>query len=204
MSTGIFILLSGCINFSAVPPVANGYVYLDGKVIGGATVEAISADGTDRQSTTTDGTGAYVLNITPAKRYNITATYQGLRHTVWPVYLDNKTDMYNIDLTTTPRSAIKGIGYATREGEPYEGNMGVLSVELTPTIKNHTTFSMRLENDGKYSMEVDPDVQYRMRGTFSGGEVAGFYYHNTEYVRDNLITIGPNETALIDIKYRLP
>ncbi len=205
ISTGIFILLSGCINFNAAPPVANGYVYIDGEVIGGATVEAISADGTDRQSTTTDGTGAYVLNITPAKKYNITATYQGLRHTVWPVYLDDKTDTYNIDLTTTPRSTIEGTGYAFHEGKPYRNSLRVLVIHLEPTSKNHTTYSRHLEGNGTYSMEVEPDVEYTTSGTLSGSpNIASFFYHNSrEYVPDR-ITIDPNETVLIDIEYHLP
>jgi hypothetical protein len=202
---GSLILLSGCVNLSTnsstVPPVANGYVFLDGNIVSGATVDALSVDGTDRQSTTTDDRGAYVLNITPAKAYNITAIYQGLRHTVWPVYLDNKADTYNISLTTTPGSTIEGTGYAFHEGAPYKHYLGELIINLEPTSKNHTTYSRHLEGNGSYSMEVDPDVQYMMSGNIG----ANFYYNNFQApVRDHLISIGPNETALIDIEFYLP
>jgi hypothetical protein len=207
VSIGFFILLSGCVNestnSSTVPPVATGYVYFDGNVISGATVEALSADGTDHQSNITDDRGAYVLNITPMKIYNITAKYQVLRHTIWPVYLDNKTDTYNISLTTTPRSTIEGTAYAFHEGEPFPVDHILDSpvIDLVPTAKNHTTLSTYIGRDGSYSMEVDPNVQYRMSGYIG----PGFYYHNSQArVRDHLITIGPNETALIDVEFYLP
>ena len=207
VSIGIFILLSGCVNestnSSTEPPVATGYVYLDGDVIGGATVEAISADGTDHQSNITDDRGAYVLNITPAKIYNITATYQGLRHTVWPVYLDNKTDTYNISLTTAPRSTIEGTGYAFHEGKPFPfDHMDPPVINLVPMAKNYTTLSNYMGRDGSYSMEVYPNLQYTMKVS---PPIASFFYHNYQaWVRDHLISIGPNETALIDIEFYLP
>ncbi len=201
------ILLSGCVNLSTnsstVPPVASGYVYLDGNVVSGATVEAISVDGTDHQSNITDDRGAYVLNITPAKMYNITATYQGLRHTVWPVYLDNKTDTYNISLTTTPRSTIEGTGYAVHEGKPFpiDHISNTIVVNLVPTAKNHTTCSREVDRDGSYSVEVEPNVQYKMSSNIS----AFFYYHNDPaWVCDHQITIGPDETALVDFDLILP
>jgi hypothetical protein len=207
ISIGIFILLSGCVNLntnsSTVPPVATGYVYLDGYVVSGATVEAISADGTDHQFNITDERGAYVLNITPAKIYNITATYQGLRHTVWPVYLDNKTDTYNISLTTAPKSTIEGTGYAVHEGKPFpiDHILNPIVINFVPTAKNQTTLSGDTGRDGSYSMEVEPNVQYMMSSNIS----ALFYYHNDPaWVRDHQITIGPNETALVDFDLILP
>jgi hypothetical protein len=207
ISTGIFILLSGCVdlsrNSSTVPPVACGYVYLDGNIVSGAIVEAISADGTDHRSNITDDRGAYVLNITPAKIYNITATYQGLRHTVWPVYLDNKTDTYNISLTTAPKSTIEGTGYAVHEGKPFpiDHILNPIVINFVPTAKNQTTLSGDTGRDGSYSMEVEPNVQYMMSSNIS----ALFYYHNDPaWVRDHQITIGPNETALVDFDLILP
>jgi hypothetical protein len=209
---GFFILLCGCINESAnnestnssiEPPVATGFVYINGDAINGATVEAISVDETDYKSNITDDRGAYILNITPMKIYNVTATYNGLRHTVWPVYLDNKSESYNISLTTTPRSTIEGRGYAFHEGEPFPfdhiGN--TLVINLVPWEKNHTTIFTQLGRNGSYSVVVDTNVLYTM-----GGMDAHFYYHNhLAGLQDNNynITVGPNETALIDINYYL-
>lgn len=214
ISTGIFTSLSGCINCSTIlntaPPVATGHVYLDGNAISGATVEAMSIDGTDYKITTTDKNGAYILNITPAKMHNITARYQGLQHTVWPVYLDNESDTYNINLTTTPRSTIEGTGraYAGIDGYVKEYKYPEdLAINLIPITKNYTTLSKRMDSNYIYSIEIEPDIQYTMKGTVNHGEnPADFFYHNipSVWVQDNVIMVGSNETALINIEYYLP
>jgi hypothetical protein len=202
---GTCLSLSGCINLGTVPPVANGHVYLDGKVVSGATVEAVSTNGTNRQSTVTDRNGAYTLNITPATTYNITATYQGLRHTIWPVYLDNKTDTFNITLTTVPRSTIEGTGHLIIHNVPT--NLSNYYINAMST-KDNTTISTIIKSDGSYSLEVEPNVLYNMNCTHitSPNPVAQFYYRNdAQGLGDTVqIMVGPNETALVDYVIPLP
>ena len=214
---GFFISLCGCVNESAInesmnssvePPVATGFVYLDGDAICGATVESVSVDGTDHKSNNTDGRGAFILNMTPMKIYNVTATYNGLRHTVWPVYLDNKSESYNISLTTTPRSTIEGRGYAFRKGEPFPFDhiSNSLIISVMPWAENHTTIDAQLSKNGSYSLVVEPNVRYTLVGK-TKLFYPRFYYHNhLAGLQDNdyNIIVGPNETALIDINYYLP
>lgn len=210
LGIGSIILLSGCINpgnnSSTTPPAAIGYVYFDGHPVSGATIEGISADCTDHRSASTDDRGTYVLNITPGKTYNITATYQGLRHTVWPVYLDNRTDMYNISLTTTPRSTIEGSWSANLKGKPFPiDHMNTPVIQLVAWTKNQTDLSVEASRDGRFLIVVEPDVQYWMTSNIG----AMFYYHNDPFRlydsnHNSNITISPNETALIDIEFILP
>ncbi len=101
----------------STPVSISGHVYLDDKAISGASVEAISAYRRSNMSTITDDSGAYSLGLDPRTQYNITATYQGMRHTVWPVFVeDNETGVYDINLTRTPRTALAG---TAPEDEPW-------------------------------------------------------------------------------------
>jgi hypothetical protein len=66
-----------------------------------------------------------------------------------------------------------------------------------------------MNSDGSYSLEVEPDVPYIMNATI--GEIdlqsmAKLFYHNYPAGLGNYpqITVGPNETALIDIGFVLP
>ncbi|WP_428982123.1 hypothetical protein [Methanocella conradii] len=166
-------------------------------------------NGTDHRSTTTDDKGAYVLNIKPATKYNITATYQGLQHTVWPVYLDNKTDTYNVNLTTTPRSTVEGTGYATSADPEHNLTyMGIYVIYLKSTRDNTTIFK-NINSDGSYSLEVEPNVPYVMTGTVgmnSTPPIIQFYYHNYRpwLGTHPQITVGSNETVLIDYVVPVP
>lgn len=216
----VCISLSGCVHFGtnpstnvstvpSVPPVANGHVYVDGKVVSGASVEAVAINGTDHISTTTDDKGAYVLNITPYTKYNVTAMYQGLRHTVWPVYLENKADTYNINLTTTPRSTIEGTGTIGGDTQ-FNVPMSNLAINLVPVTKNNTTISTIMNGDGSCSLEVEPNMQYEMTGTMGGvmgsPPIAQFYYRNYPAGLGDCpqITVGSNETALLDVEFVIP
>jgi len=212
---GVFLSLSGCVNsdnnsstnVSAEPPVANGHVYLDGSAVSGAIVEAVSVNGTDRQFTITDDKGTYVLIIMPHTLYNITAMYQGMRHTVWPAYLEDKTDTYDIYLTTTPRSTIEGTGYITGDTQ-FNPPISCYDININST-KDNTTISKAMNNDGSYSLEVEPNVIYYAIGTIGAmgsPPIAQFYYHNfpTGLGNNPLITVGSNETVLIDIAFVIP
>lgn len=231
-SIGVFLSLSGCINTgiitgnntSTVPPIASGRVFLDGKAVSGAAIEAVPINGAgklytimdDKVSikgagnlyTITDNNGAYTLNITPATPYSITATYQGLRHTIWPVYLDNRSDTFNINLTTTPKSTIEGTGFATcSDPSRNTSDMSIFDINLNST-KDHTIASKALNRDGSYLLEVEPNVTYEMSGTLGemgSPPITQFFYHNYKPLGSlPQITVSPNETVLIDYMVVLP
>ncbi|MDI6896942.1 carboxypeptidase-like regulatory domain-containing protein [Methanocella conradii] len=208
ISIGVFLSLSGCVNTSTVPPVASGRVFLDGNVVSGAAIEAVPIDGTGNLYTITDDTGAYTLDLTPAIPYNVTATYQGLRHTIWPVYLDNKSDTFNITLTTIPKSTVEGTGYAT-SAHPEHHNLTAsnFAINLNST-KDHTVISKLFNKDGSYSVEVEPNVTYEVNGTLGemgSPPITQFFYHNYKPLGNRpQITVSSNETVLIDYMVALP
>lgn len=195
----------------------NGHVYLGGNAVSGASVEALSVDGADRLNSTTNETGVYILNIKPDIRYYITATYQGLQHTVWPVYLPGETGSYDINLTTTPESTIEGSGYSIVNPGPdkliYEMNdhkrWGGVVIIVT-SVKDNTTITALTDNNGNYSLNVEPNVVYNITSASSlqnkfpipmihyrnyGGRTEGYFEQ---------IMVGPNETALVDYEIPLP
>lgn len=203
-------MLCGCTRPEFKTDNISGEVYLDGRIVSGAFVEAVSVDGADRRSTTTDGNGVFTLNIKAETKYNLTSEYQGFRHTVWPVYLPGDTNTYIINLTTTPGSTIEGGGYARGGHSPWADHMkwsGVV-VNMT-TIKDNKTLTALTDSDGRYSLEVEPDVLYNIAGASclqNKYPVPIFHYRNndTYFGSDYQLTVGPNETALIDYEIRLP
>ncbi len=205
-----FTIVSGCGQPELKADTISGHVYLDGQTAAGVLVEAVSSDGADRRNTTTDVSGAYTLTIKTETWYNLTATYQGLHHTIWPVYLPGESNTYNIILTAGPRSSIEGTGFAWGGHSPWADHMkwsGVV-VNLT-SIKNNVTLTALTDSNGRYSLEVEPNVQYNITGASSLENkypIPIFYYHNYGVASGycDQITVGPNETALIDYEIRLP
>jgi hypothetical protein len=196
---------------------AYGHVYLNGNTVKGASVEAISANETDHISGTTNDTGAYILNLKPDTRYNITATYQGLRHTVWPVYLPGETGSYDINLTTTPQSTIEGSGYSIVNPGPdpliYDMNdhkrwSGIV-IRVT-SVKDNTTITALTDNNGNYSLKVEPNIVYNITSASSLQNkfpIPMIHYRNYGGLTEGYfeqIMVGPNETALVDYEIPLP
>ena len=181
---------------STIMVPAHGYVLLNGSHVSGAQVKATSSDGSDIQTTTTNETGAYVVNIRDWTLYNITATYKGLRHTIWPVRIDSQDNsqlykartVYNITLTNEPTSTIMGLS-----SEKY------ILVEAIPT-NGEPSVTTNTGPERAYSMNVDPNVQYDLVGR-DYYEQTNFHVifkgRNYHYVQN--ITLQPNETALIDV-----
>jgi hypothetical protein len=187
--------VTGYFNDSYSPPVPvsiSGHVYLDGKPVSGANVEAVSVYGRNRTSNVTDDEGAYVLGLYTKEQYNVTATYQGLRHTVWPVHLWNgQTGVYDINLTRTPTSTITGVSELQRPG--------TVTIEAVP-VNGDKTFTAVTGNDASYSLDVEPLVYYNISGKFR--ESNGNYHNVTFAYRTGIFCSGfmvrSNETALID------
>jgi len=151
-----------------------GHVYLDGQAVSGAYVDAVSWDGTHDVNTTTCDDGSYTLNVRIETKYNLTASWRGLTHTVWPVYLPDDTNIYDINLTSTPRSTIEGSGITIGPGgnpelfkiydhKPARGfRMGVIPVGGNTSITTVT------DNTGNYILVVEPNVLYEIRGGPAG------------------------------------
>lgn len=205
-------MLCGCSQPASPTNSLTGHVYLNGYAISGAHVEAISVNGTDRIATITNDNGAYVLNIKPDIKYNVTATYQELRHTVWPVYLPGETDTYDINLTTTPKSTIEGSRYTKGGPNPeffYHKRWSDVVINAT-SVKDNITLTALTDSNGSYSLEIEPNVLYNITGASSLQNkypIPVFYYRNyggisTGYC--NQIMVGPNETALVDYIIYLP
>ncbi len=209
------VMISGCSEEKqADTPVYNfsmpayGHVYLDGKAVSGALVTAVSVDGASRASNVTNDSGAYVLYLVPWNRYNVTATYQGLKQRLRPVYLHNLTggyivnediaDRYDIDLTKTPKTTITGVA-SYGPGSPNPAN-GVFIV-ATPADGSAPLTTVTGE-DGTYSFDLKPGVSYGISGKYSDyyGQHCGiqFAYRNDDYC--NGLTLQQGETALVDIR----
>jgi hypothetical protein len=223
----IFLSMCGCIDSiinPSGPPVASGHVYLDGKAIGNATIEAVSANGTDHKYTVTDDNGFYSLNIMPDTWYNVTATYNGLRHTIWPVYLPGEMNSFDINLTATPMSTIEGSGYTTISKSPFEEDKrydiyyhtrwsGFL-IEAK-SMKDNTTVSAITDKNGSYVLKIEPDTIYVIAGYVSASKnypMAIIKYRNDAtpsiYSSNSTIgaqtMVGPNETAFVDYVIPMP
>lgn len=209
-------LLCGCSQPGPITNCITGHVYLDGHAVSGAYVEAASVNGTDRVNTTTDDGGAYTLNINAETKYNLTATWQGLRHIVWPVYLPGDVNTYDINLTSTPTSTIEGSGYTM--GGPKPGmydhkRLSGFKMGVTPAHGN-TSITTRTDDNGNYTLVVEPNILYNMTGGVGGMSppdyiipIAVFNYRNDGRIMvgyyDNII-VGPNETALVDYVIYVP
>lgn len=224
---GVFISVCGCIDSftnpsrtPSGPTVVTGHVFLDGKAVKVAAVEAVSVNGTAYQSDVTDDNGTYALKITPDTWFNVTATYQGLRHTIWPVYLPGEMDIFDINLTITPTSTIEGSGYTTITKSPYEEDKRYdiyyhkrwsgFFIEANST-KDNTTVAAITDNNGCYFLKVEPDVTYDLSGYVSaskGYPLAYFEYRNDGSISTGYngykIRVGPNETALVDYIIAMP
>ncbi|WP_424356812.1 carboxypeptidase regulatory-like domain-containing protein [Methanocella sp. MCL-LM] len=180
---------------------ASGEVSLDGIPVTGASVLAASFDGTDRVSTITDTNGSYTLYIKPGLWYNITASYQGLKHTVWPVNLsDHQTDPYDIALSRTPRSTISGSPAADSE---WKGR--AVYVEAASLDGSAPLMAVTLD-DGSFSLDVRPDIRYHLTGnTYAYTSIknpVSFSFRNVLYGYS--VKLNSNETVLMDYRANRP
>lgn len=230
---GVFIALCGCIDpitniihAPSGPPVVTGHVFLDGKAISGAAVDAVSANGTYHRYAVTGNDGVYTFNITPDTDYNVTATYQGLQHTIWPVYLPGDTSTFDINLTTLPMSTIEGSGYTTISVSPWESKEGRYKTYYhtrwsgflinARSMKDNTTLTAVTDINGSYILKIEPDTVCVISSYFfppDGHPIASFHYRNSgglEYVDSGNITTGPiaiagpNETVFVDYIFPMP
>lgn len=183
------------------PDGITGHVYLEGNAVKGAKMQAVSVNGTDYRNTTTDDAGAYTLNLTANTSYNLTASWQGLRHTIWPVSLGDKYYEYNISLTSTPMSFIEGTGYSVGGYLGYNNSQPLTGFEFYVTQVNaNSTLTAVIQNNWSYSLEVEPGVLYHIERHQPD---VWFNYRNSNDLISN-VTVGPNETALIDYVVILP
>lgn len=195
---------------------ASGQVFMDGNIIKNAVVEANSIDGIDHLSTITDNNGTYILYLKPSVPYKITARYMGIQHTIWPIivqednifwYTDRikqtniglKKNENDIVLTYLPRSEIAGFV------SPHH-----LSIEATP-LNGGPTLSTTNDLNNTYSIEVEPDTEYRLsvKDVYEQFKAFGMihprYIKNPDYFTNN-VTLNPiksNETLLVDIRVNL-
>lgn len=193
-----------------------GRVYLDGNIVSGAQVEAVSVDGTYRTSNMTDRNGVYHLVLPDGAECNITARYNAQQHTVWPVRVTSGGASFNIYMTTTPKSIIMGKG--TAFGGPYgydasKFNFSGLTIEAVPANAN-ATVTAAAGSDGSYYMEVTPGVKYWMnldimpavsfefRNMDRRGMAKGTFGKDMNYSLN--VTPGRDETSLIDYEIFLP
>ncbi|MGA9141081.1 MAG: carboxypeptidase-like regulatory domain-containing protein [Methanocella sp.] len=202
------IITSGCSNevptrYSNDTILTDGHIYLDGEPVAGAQIRAISANGTYRISNVTDGNGTYALYLPNGTQYNLTASYKGLTHTVWPV----AAGTYDINLTKTPRSFIMGQG-VTIGGPPgsKSTNASKETIIARPANSNDT-ITAKVGSDGRYILEVKPGVQYQVRG--DGPWPVWLNYRN--FPNNSLyggwamnLTLGQDETILINFRVHLP
>jgi hypothetical protein len=77
------------------------------------------------------------------------------------------------------------------------------------SVKDNAIITTLTDSNGNYSLEVEPDVLYNMTGASSVNNkypVPMFHYRNyvghAGYFEN--ITVGPNETALVDYEIVLP
>ncbi len=192
--------INGSPEFAPPMPVSiSGHVYLDGKAVSGATVEAASAYGQSNVSAVTDESGAYRLGLDSRTQYKLTTTYQGLRHTVWPVFvLDNETGIYDINLTRAPKTMLTG----TYAGwEPESKRPDSITIEATP-VGGGTPITVTMGPDYNYTLEVEPLTYYGLYGRYRGSNgsyyKATFAYNGTGIVFQGFM-LRPNETALVNV-----
>jgi|AGTN01.2.fsa_nt_gi hypothetical protein len=201
------ILSSGCSNpLSAVispagdSHTASGHVFLDGNPVASAEVDAVSANGSLRLSGVTSDAGLYVLDLPEGVQFNVTARYQGLRHTVWPVSIGDINDQFDIKLTRSAKSFIAGTGGSVGGYVGYDNSRPLTGFNLTITeASGNGSVSTLIRSDKSYSFEVEPNVTYHLEGRFPD---VRYSYRNGGYGSN--ITVGPNETVLVDYLVILP
>jgi hypothetical protein len=176
---------------------ATGYVYLDGKAVAGARVEAVSVDGTRHAYNTTNETGTYVLNLAPQVWYRVTATSRGLKHTVWPVFVSEDSyakNGFDINLTSKPSSIIAG---APNRDSKWKGDNTYITVAPADGSAPVTVIT---GDDGSYSIVVKPDMYYTVSGIcydYRGASInIPISYRNT--IGCGKVKPGPGETVLLD------
>ncbi len=218
----IMILFSGCasetseINNTTSTPVqteptlrpnlasqdtlpASGHVYMSGKPAAGVSVVAVSYNGSDRLLAITDSDGAYTLNILPYTMYNVTAYSNGLKHTIFPVYLRSLSyshgkdvaDQYDIVLTAGHNSTIAG-----------KTSPGWIRVNATP-IDSSPSFTAVSNYSGQYSLDVEPGIEYRLSGKDYYDQIRYYLFeiHYRNYNKTETVTVNEDETLLIDLNF---
>jgi hypothetical protein len=183
---------------------ASGHVYLDSKPVAGVSVIAAALNGSDSLLATTDSNGAYILNIRPDTRYNITTYNNGLIRTILPAYLHSTgagyrswkdvADKYDIILTEGHNSTIAGKtapGWILVTASPIDGGPSITAVS------NYT---------GQYSLDVEPDVEYRLSGRDYYNQIRFLdiiiYYRNGDLC--DTVKVGRDETVLVDMTSTRP
>lgn len=178
-----------------------GHVCLEGNAVANATVEAVSVNGNRSLSNVTGADGLYALYLPGGVQFNVTATYQGLQHTIWPVIASSSLYNYDINLTRTPESFIAGTGSISG---PMGYNVSWMLAGYRPTVARpdgNGSITTTIRSDNSYSLEVEPGVSYQFNGTDAG---IYFSYRNGEGGMRLNVTVGPNETALVDYTIMIP
>lgn len=181
----------------ALPTMITGYVYLDGIGVKGATVEAINLERGNHTTTVTNDSGGYTLGLNTTTMYRITATCQGLQHSIGPIFReDNAAEAYYINLTRTPTSGITG---RPPEYEPWLAHPGIVTIEAVPQYGGSTVNTVT-GADLSYSLELEPFVYYNLTGNFRDASGA---YHAIEFMSStgvwmSEIMVRPNETVTVD------
>lgn len=203
------VFLCGCSQLGITTNSISGHVYMDGHAVSGASVEAVSVNGTSRVNTSTDNDGAYTLNINPDTKYNLTTMWQGRRHTVWPVSIPGDVTTYDINLTSMPTSTIEGGGYETGTPDPEKfGHKRVsgMKIGVTP-IHGNTSITTYTDINGNYILNVEPNVNYNI---IVGDDTPNYFtpiffnYRNSGSLYGRNITVGSNETVLVDYVIPVP
>jgi hypothetical protein len=177
---------------SPVPSV--GRVYLDNETVRGARVEAVSVDGADRVSATTNDSGIYVLKLEPGVLYRATATYKGLKHTIWPVSeTQNPADGRNdIHLTPSHKSII-----AVAYDDNREYNSTPALIEAIPADGSEPAASVT-NGPGWYYLNVKPGVRYGLIGRCYDpyGQNGDFFINYPQDSFDRVIIPQQDETII--------
>lgn len=184
----------------------DGHVYLNDDVVAGAQITAISANGIYHISNVTDKNGSYVLYLPNETQYNLTASYRGLKHTIWPVVASSNYDIY---LMETPHSFVMGQGVAIgglpeADNSKYPFNSESI---VARAVNDNDTIVAKVNSNGKYALEVNPNVQYQISG--DGYWPIWLNYrnrpNNTLYGGWSMnFTLGEDETVLIDFRVIRP
>jgi hypothetical protein len=173
-----------------------GHVYLNGRAVGSATVVAMGIDNTFWQSTVTNDSGAYALELDPGvERYNLTAVCLDAQQTTGTLYRKglraNEHDIH-ITMDMSRKSIIKGMK---------SGVWNATHISITATrVDDGRTITADADENGNFTLYVDRGVTYSLSGSFlpdwglaSG---IGFWYHNDSYLKE--IILEPGQTVLLD------
>jgi len=168
-----------------------GHVFFEGRTTSGGPVDAVSRDGSDRVSTYTNESGAYVLNLKSDLSYNVTARYNGRQHTIWPVKGAMGCD-YDINVTILPGSTISG-------GSAQGAGISGVYVEAMPLTGDLPVTNLTGDN-GHYSLNVKPGIVYGLN--LFCYDAYGDSFSSVKCYRDGSlcenVTVGQDETALVD------